>query len=337
MTHIISKIFACMAVFVGTAINAVADDAKDPFTRDLLILTDWFEGEFDNEEQVWFHYRSRAEGDPPIRIHTIHRRVDLPTFGEHVFYVEEFRDNDPANVIRQRLVTFTSDLEANAIRVKQGFFKDAESVLGAHNAPERLAFLSEDAVWFLDGCDVFVKRKADQFEGTMDSKTCVFGEGDARRYSVHDLTISKSKYWRIDQTFLVSDDSFHSGTPIGEPTQMRRARTYICAFRFYDEDGNEQLVDNLRVFSQGGTVSAVRESDGASFDILLREKEYPYYDSRPDFMYYSIRRTGEQRSVAFGVADANSRQFGAWIGELSAFCHREGYTFRESLEVIQDQ
>lgn len=329
------KLIACLSVACAPVAPTSADDASDPFARDLLILTDWFEGEFDNEEQIWFHHRSGADGEPPIRIHTIHKRVNMPVLGDHVFYVEEYRDHNPANIIRQRLVVFSSDLEENAIRVKQGFFKDAASIVGGHHSPEKIENLSEDAVWFMDACDVFLRRDVDQFEGGMKAKACVFGEGAERRYSVHNLAFSENKFWRTDQTFLVADDSFYSGTPINAPTKLRRSTPYICAFRFYDEDRNEQLVADLKVFSQGGTATAIRESDGASFDILIREKEYPYYDTRPDFMYYSIRRTGEQRSIAYGVADANSRQFGAFVGDMSVFCHREGYAFRESLEAIR--
>lgn len=336
MIRYLTKTLVGICVILGGLEPAAADDASNPFARDILILTDWFEGEFDNEEQVWFHYRSGAEGELPIRVHTIHKRVDMPSFGDHVFYVEEYRDHDPEKVIRQRLVVFSSDLDENAIRIKQGFFNDASSMRGAHLSPEIMESLSHGDVWFMEECDVFVRRKADQFEGRMKAKACVFGKGEKRRYSVHDLTISENKYWRTDQTFLVSDDSFHSGTPINEPTRLRRATPYVCAFRFYDENRNEQLVDNLKVYSQGGTATAVRESDGASFDILIREKEYPYYESRPDFMYYSIRRTGEQRSIAYGVADANSRQFGAYFDSMSAFCHQDGYTFRESTEILRN-
>ena len=208
------------------------------------------------------------------------------------------------------------------------------AVRGAHEDPAKAALISMDTVTFMAACDVFMRRVADQFQGGMKPKDCVFGEGEERRYSVHDLVLSETKYWRTDATFLLADGSFYRGTPLNEPTELRRSRIYFCDFYFYGSDRSQQVVNDLRVFSQGGSATAVRESDGQSFDILLREKEYPYYESRPDFIYYSIRRTGENRSVAFGVADPRSRQFGLNNGELAAFCHLDGYEFQELLEEL---
>lgn len=314
---------------------ATADDAEDPNARDLLILSEWFEGEFDNEEQLWFHRRSRAEGEPPVRIHMVNHRVSLPDFGEHVFYTEEYRDNDPQQVYRQRLVVFTSVPEKRAIRMQQGFFKEPAAVLGAQASPERLANLDAEDVVFLDDCDVWVRRMADQFQGAMMDRACVFGEGDLERYSVHEIVLSANKLWRKDATYLVADDSYHRGTPPGEMTELRRATTFICDFYFDGLDGGEaQESKGHRVFSQGGSATAVREADGQSFDVLLREKEYPYYETRPDFIYYSLRYSGELRSFTYGVADPQSRQFGAKSHGVGLFCHREGYEFQETVETL---
>lgn len=339
MRRAIARIFLCFLFSISTFAVASAN-YSDPFTRDILILTDWFEGEFDNEEQQWFHRRSRAEGEMPVRVHTIHKRLDLPVFGDHVFYVEEYKDNDPTDIIRQRLVVFSSDLEENAIRVKQGFFKKPDAVRGGHNDPKKLKKLKPKDVFFMDECDVFMRRNASQFEGGMKPKACVFGEGEKRRYSVHNMTVSEKKFWRVDATFLVANNSFHAGTPLNKPTELRRARIYSCDFYFYGGEGlgqerTQQSVEDLRVHSQGGSATVTRESDGAQFEIFLREKEYPYYETRPDFIYYSLRRSGEKlKSIAYGVADADSRQFGLNQGEMGTFCHQEGYNFRELVEQL---
>jgi len=321
-------------LLVLAAAPASADDAYDPNTRDLLVIAEWFEGEFDNEEQVWFHRRSRADGEEPTRLHVSNRRVELDQFGEHVFYVEEYRDHNPEEVYRQRLVVFSSEGANGSIRMQQGFFKNPQAVLGAQTDTTLLDNLAEDDVLFLDECDVFFRRIADQYHGSMRPKACVFGEGDERRYSVHDIVLSASKFWRVDATYRVSDDSFFRGTPPGTESQLRRAKIFYCSFYFYGDDGNTETISDLRVHGQGGTVTAVRSADNATFEILIRDKEYPYYATRPDFLYYSIRRFGEHRSIAFGVTDPDSRQFGTRAGEVGAFCHREGYAFREPVEML---
>ena len=323
---------ATLFVIAGTSLG---DDTMDPRTRDLLILTDWFEGEFDNEEQLWFHQRSAAPGEPPTRIHMNNARVELPAFGEHVFYTEEYKDNEPESVYRQRLVVFSSDTDNSAIRMRQGFFTDPPTIRGAHQDPSRIAKLGASDVTFIDACDVYFRRIADQFNGEMTFKQCVFGEGKERRYAVHTIALSQNKFWREDATYLLSDDSFFMGTRPGERTQLRRARTFYCDFYFAPLNGSTaQESKGHRVFSQGGSATVVRDADGQSFDVLIREKEYPYYAVRPDFIYYSIRHTGAERSEAYGVADPNSRQFGARANGVGVFCHREGYEFREPIEEL---
>ena len=328
------------AFMLGAAFVCSADaDTRpaDPFTRDLLMLSDWFEGEFDNEEQIWFEKDRRSatpEEKRHTRVHVSHKRVALPAFGDHVFYVEEYADNDPGNLVRQRFVTFASDPESGAIRMRQGFFRDSKAIAGAHNDASKLANITTDDVFFIDGCDVFWRRHADQFEGAMNDKSCVFGEGDKRRYSVHNLTLSADKYWRVDTTFLVSDDSLHVGHPVDEPYQMRRAKRFVCGVIFRHEDGSQQISD-LSLHSQGGTVDVIRAHDGAEFTILLRDKEYPFYSDRPDFMYFSVRREGEERSVAYSVHDVRSRTLGVSIPGMVAHCYREGYQFRETYEQLQ--
>ena len=326
-----------LALFLTTfALAATASGAQDsnPFARDVLILSEWFEGEFDNEEQRWFEADPRSatqESDRVLRMHVAHRRVQLPAFGNHVFYVEEYRHNDPSDVFRQRLVIFSEDLNEGAIRMQQGFFEDTTSVLGGHIDPDKLADVSPDDVTFLPQCDVYWQRVADQFEGRMKPKACVFGEGADRRYAVHNLTLSESKYWRVDTTFRVSDDSVFVGYPVDKPIKMNRVKPFRCEMFFYGDDGSQQVERDIAIHSQGGIARATRAADGVEFEILMRDKEYPYYETRPDFIYFSIRKVGQRRSIMFSVNDPSSRQLGMRNSEVGAFCHREGYAFREPI------
>lgn len=335
MRPIRTIMLAMTAVILSTSASA-AD--RDPMTRDLLLITGWFEGRFDNEEQRWFQGTVTPpipEIDKHIRVHTIHKRINMPALGEHVFYVEEYKNHDPSDVIRQRIVVFSTGGKDRTIRMQQGFFKDAKTVLGAHHNPGKVQRLSNSDIFFLDGCDVTWKRVADQFEGAMQPKACVFGEGDDRRYSVHNLYLSPAKYWRVDSSFRLSDDSLYAGKPVDEPFELRRAKIFDCGIYFFTDNQFEgQVVEGLELHSQGGTVSATRDSDGKAFEILMREKEYPYYDKRPDFLYFSLKKNGSARSIAFATTDPNARQIGVRAESIGAFCHRKGYEFREELSTL---
>lgn len=331
------------AALVRPAHSAGYDDSN---ARDLIILTKWFEGEFDSSEQIWFEKFDAAKVPEEMRaqrLHTLHKRIDVPKFGDHVFYVEEYANNDPAEIIRQRFVVFESDLDAGAIRMRQGFFKDSKHVLGAKN----LKNIQSEDLFFLDECDVFWKRRAGQFEGAMKPRACEFGEGETRRYSVHDLILSENSYWRIDATYLVSDDSFHIGNRAGHPTKMRKADRFSCDVSFKPENTQgmsftdvREKTENVRgnsIHSEGGTFIAVRSYDGKEFEYLMREKEYPFYDERPNFIYFSLREKGSPYSIAYTVSDLNSRRIGGQFGDFGFQCNREGYTFDQSLELLNNQ
>lgn len=340
MKKIVNAAAACAFCLSPLAISNAAE-GEHQFARDIKILTDWFEGDFDNEEQLWFHGRSKADGEAPIRVHTIHRRLDLPAFGEHVFYVEEYKDNNPEDIIRQRFVTFEADLEAGAIRMQQGFFRDGEKYLGAYDDPKAFSKLKLKDVFFMkdiapdNQCDVFWRRVADQFEGKMIEKGCrlgTTGEGPPR-YSVHDLTLSPEKYWRVDVSLLAEDDSLYRGEPLDRPTQMRRADLFQCEGSFRTDEGVQTLAP-FTIHNQGGTANITRDADNQSFDILMRKKEYPFYETRPDFLYFSIREEGAAQSLVYTVNDIASRRVGVSHAGMSVHCHRDGYEFRESLDAL---
>lgn len=342
MKHVCLAAIAAAILALSFPTPSQAEDANEhEFARDIKILTKWFEGHFDNEEQLWLHGRSRAKGEKPLRIHTVHIRLDLPDFGEHVFYVEEYQNNDPSDIIRQRFVTFEPDVEAGAIRMQQGFLKKGERYLGKYEDPAAFANLKKKDIFFMkdlapdNQCDVFWTRHLDQYEGKMVDKGCQLGtDGNGPpRYSVHNLSLSAEKYWRVDSSFLTADDSLHIGTPIDKPTRMRRAAMFQCQGTFRTGDKAQEF-GPIPLHNQGGTAQITREADGQAFDLLLRKKEYPFYETRPDFLYFSLREAGAPRSLVYTVSDIDARRLGVTFSGIAIHCHRSGYTFRETLEQL---
>jgi hypothetical protein len=63
----------------------------------------WFAGEFDNNRQVFVEREQKLPAaEVHQHIHSIFTKVDLPAFGPHVFYVQQYLDGDPAKIYRQR-------------------------------------------------------------------------------------------------------------------------------------------------------------------------------------------------------------------------------------------
>ncbi len=317
----------CLGIFLllcgGFSLKA---QKPDPNTRDLLILVKWFEGEFDNDSQLWYEGRMGIE-DEHERLHTIHAKIDAPEIGKHVFYIEEYTGDDTTNISRQRIVSFKSNAPEDTIEMELYFLKDAKKYIGAYNTPEVLKGFKKENLFGLDGCNVFFKRVGQQYQGSMKNKACVFGEGDLRRYSVHDMTISENQYWRVDRTFLIKDDSFHKGHPNAIPHKMRRADNYLCDIKFYvnsyaEPDPGDVSYKGIKIHDQGGFAWVLYPKNNKKYGFQLRDKEYPFYAEGSDFFMMRFIEEGQKRSNILVTAEPGAKKLSFNNGWASCFCQK---------------
>jgi hypothetical protein len=180
----------------------------------------------------------------------------------------------------------------------------------------------------LPECDVFWRAEADQYVGGMVGRSCVFGDGAQRRWSQHDLVLSATKYWRIDRTFELATGRLAVGHPSGVPHKLSRAKLFECNVNFYGTNylagpsPDDQAFTRQRLHSQGGTLRYTRKADGKTYVLRLRDKEYPYYETRPDFMFLSLRE-GDAPFIAYSLHDPDARFLGLNLGWMSVSCERE--------------
>lgn len=317
-----------VGVFAFSGCVSLVAAEPDANARDLTILTTWFEGEFDNDSQLWFEADRRwtgTEDDKHQRNHATHKRVTAPAIGEHVFFVEEYLDNDASTIWRRRLVNFESD-KKDEIRMRIYFLKNSKDY-DARNTEYTFDDITAAEVMNLPECDVFFKRVGEQYEGHMRVKKCQFGDGDELRYSEHDMIISKNQYWRIDRTRLVSNDEIFKGEKSSVPMKMRKARIYNCDINMpyisYAEPSPKDIkMKGLRVHNQGGQVEFLNPKTNKTTFLQLREKEYPYYKEGSDFFLMRIKEEGAVRSLALVTTAPNPERLSANVGGISASCKR---------------
>ncbi len=326
-------LFFCSYILLPACFADDGSFAADPNLRDMELLAKWFQGSFDNDEQLWVENRSDWWGLPDEkhdRIHATHKRIPNSTIGKYVFYVEEYINDDPANVGRQRIVSFESARDTLGVIMKLYFLKDAKQfLLGSSTHEQAIAQAKVEDLFGLDGCDVIFQRVGDQFQGSMRNKACQFGKGNELRYSVHNLIISKDQYWRVDRTFLVADDSFWKGHPNNEPHKMRRVNFYICDVSFYEKayylpSEKDKQYKGLRVHDQGGTAMVENPVDGKTYFIQLRNKQYPFYaleDS--NFFFLRFKEKEAKASTALAFAEPEAKKIGFQMNWASAICECE--------------
>lgn len=314
--------------FLSIPIGYAAGAPGDPSMRDLQRIVAWFEGEFDNRDQVWFEADTRSQYPDAGRhehIHSTHLRLNLPEFGEYVFYVEDYRDDDPQKVFRQRLVTFES-ARYDGVLMKLWFFKDPDAVRNSNRVAGDLERLTRADVTDIVGCDVYWLPQGDQYVGGMRSKACEWGEGRDRVYSQFDLVLAAESYWRLDRSFQAGSDKLVSGNPSGVPHKLNRARLFTCDVRFYGDYPESPHPDNeeylgLPIHNQGGSIQVTRRKNGKHYTFLLIDKKHPYYDERSDFMYFSVREEGGP-IIAYSLDDRTAAYIGFHLGWMVVACER---------------
>ncbi|MEM8892097.1 MAG: chromophore lyase CpcT/CpeT [Bacteroidota bacterium] len=323
-----SSIFTCI-ILMGMFIGSLPIFAQsDPYARYLRILLEYFEGEFDNDSQIWLEGRRDWKGNPEEkhqRLHISHTRILHDQVGAHAFYVEEFLEDDSQNISRQRVVSFMSDPEAGGIRMKIFFLKDAAKYAGAQYKTELLDGLTQEELFRIETCDLIFQRQGEQYQGSMEDKACQFGEGAEKRYAVHDMIISKDQYWRVDRSFLVKDDSFHKGHPNDEPYKLRRATYYNCNVSFHEKayyipSEKDKRYTDIKIHNQGGMHWFENPINGKKYAVQLREKEYPFYTEGSDFFMMRFKEEGKLASEVIVTTAPHASSISFQIGWASAQC-----------------
>ena len=291
--------------------------------RELEYLMTIWPGDYDNREQLTFDAgvgKTDLETGGHLRVHAQIRRVELPAFGDHVLYVEEYKNNDPRSIFRQRLYVLTADEEEKAIRVRLLFFKDGKAYLGAHGDPGRLASLTQDDLSSLEGCDVFIRRDGDWLAGAMENKACVFGEGDGRRYADYQLRIAQDRYWFRDRSLNAATDEIIEQVADFSWHQLERARWFACMVDFPREPGGRPVVTHhyLKMHDQGGTFPFTHP-DGRDMVLTMRNT-WSYGMQRETFVIVVQEGDESGPTLVYAWGNPGADRIGVNPGYLRVQC-----------------
>ena len=301
--------------------SAHADEAA-VLDKDFHTMMSWFPGVYDNQEQVYFE--AEQEVDEALRherIHHVFEPVDLPAFGEHVFYVQQHLNDDPTQIYRQRIYTFRPDYEEDAIRLTIHIPNDVSSLVDAHLDPTKLSGLSPEQTRVLTGCDVFWRRQANHFVGYMTPNACsyVSSESGKRIIFNDDLLLTEEALWISDRA---QDEEGNRvfGHPTGVPHKNRKARRFECWMTAMQRDGEWTFRRGLEIYDQGGMVWLETEEEAPQqVGIKMRNVRWPYGNNRPSLVLYAYR-PNEDRAVSYAWADPSAQRIGINLRWMQASC-----------------
>jgi len=153
--------------------NNKASTTKDSLKQDLNELLDWFPGEYDNHQQVYREAVLNTSKEMRHRqTHHIFHSVSLDFIEGKQIYAQQSQHYDLNDIYRQRIYAFNVDEAEQAIRLTIYTPKDPSKLKNAHLNPSQFESLTLDDFILKPGCDVFWKRKNDQFEGYLKENAC---------------------------------------------------------------------------------------------------------------------------------------------------------------------
>lgn len=329
MTRRVARCFvAALALGGMLAVPAVADRAQ--LEADLAQMLDWFGGRFDNYAQFREDESGEVE-EPHGRIHSIFKPVELPAVGEHVFYVEQYADGDPAKIYRQRIYDFRINDEKQAVELVIFAPSDAEAVRGAHLDAGKLDGLTPETMRSYPGCEVTWTRhgrgtEGDHFIGLVPRGPCTVVSSRSGRTLVimDDLYLDADEIWIQDRA-EDSEGNWVYGHRGGVAHKLRKVRWFDCwaaapKEAAESEDDDWDLWRPIEVHDQGGRHALVppgAEQERYSFDLF----NATYRGERSvDVLELAIRERGKDRSIAYAWADPASSRIGINLRVLQVGC-----------------
>lgn len=159
------------------ALSACATSYAAPASLETQLdeLLTWFPGTYENHQQV---YRQAIADLPASERHRHRHHTFQPVFiagipGRQI-YAQQYQHYDPQDLYRQRVYAFTVNAAEQAIQLTIYTPNDPDRLTDMHLDPAKQAALSADDFFLKPGCEVYWKKRDDQYEGYLKDGACSY-------------------------------------------------------------------------------------------------------------------------------------------------------------------
>ncbi len=317
-----SALLAPFFIFPAAASEQNSAEAKI-LQRDFSRMMSWFPGEYDNQEQVYFE--DELGVDSAVRhnrIHHIFAPVDLENFAGTTFYVQQYQNDDPSDIYRQRIYSFEPDYEENAVRLTIYTPKDPKPLINAHLDTAKLAGLTPRDFRTVEGCEVFWKAQINAFHGYMKENACKVDSRASGQTLIitDDLLLTENEIWIRDEA-RGSDGAYIFGNKAGVHHKNRKARAFKCWLSIKKEDGSFTFDPNIKIHDQGGRAWIDGEPGvHPRVGIKMRNVVWPYGTNRPSLVLYVYEGDDEDRAVSYAWATPEADRIGINLRFMQGSC-----------------
>lgn len=319
----------CTAILFSTLLFATTNFAQTPLDNDLKQMMTMFTGEFDNFQQVWKEREDKAN-EVHEHIHSIFFPVTLPAFGANVFYVKQYMDGNPQKIYRQRIYSFKTNPQEQAIQLDIYSFPVDSLYFDSHLNPAKLAALTPGVMTQTQGCAVYWKKTpgGDAFIGYMKDKACNFvSKRTGKKIFVTDsLRLTNNEIWIRDEA-SDEDGNYVFGNKAKIHHKLQRCRFFKAwmAVRLNEpkEGEKEQYVSirNVTLHDQGQRFRCIGEVEGKPTPTKYwAELSQVVYQTGLPVMKFAIYEEGKDKAVAYTWTNPEARQIGINMRSLQGSC-----------------
>ncbi len=319
------------SLMIGSGSNtAVAQDNGDIentayakiLKRDFNRLMEWFPGRYDNQEQVYFNDNLDVpEDERHGRVHHIFAPVDMPSFPGESFYIEQYQNNDPTDVYRQRIYSFEPDFEENAIKMVIYIPKDSKPLLGAYKDPSKLEGLKPSDFTIYPGCEIYWRYQNNHFVGVSQEAGCrVKSQRSGKTLIIKDnIQLSKDSIW-IKDTATDEEGNYVYGNKAGIHHKNNRAATFNCWVAPQKKDGSYGFLNGLEAHDQGGWIYIPATKDYDKIAFRMRNVNWPSGNNRPSRVLYAYQGDDQEKAVSYAWTSPDEPRIGMNLRWVQVSC-----------------
>lgn len=237
--------------------------------------------------------QGRNATEAHAHLHSIFKRVPLPAFGTHVFYVQQYLDGTPSSIYRQRLYSF-ADAQANAEIVLSIYsFDDATQFVDAQLDLTKLTkaagLAPGNGTSALPGCEVHISKSSDGvFRGQTGPSCVVVDHYTGDKIRIEDSNAFAPNYVSIhERGFNATTGAvvFGGSTP-DMLNRTRAAREFEGYVAVEHDDGTWVQMSIASIHDVGQIVPVVSATNETTPYAI--ELAYCVYPSGPDGKPFSV-------------------------------------------------
>jgi CpeT/CpcT family (DUF1001) len=312
----------------------------------------WFEGEFDNNEQVWQQQQTaekegKAIVEPFEHIHHLFVKVDAPNVGEHVYFVRQTFAGDPirelldspkldskiGKIYRQRIYRFSTlpsqiaqdgTEKSGQIILEIFSFLDEAEYQDLHLRADQASAMRLDELKATPGCDVQWQFDAVQaaFVGSMKKNACkIVSKSSGKPIFINDkLRLSQTQ---LDIQDVARDDE---GKLVwgrtDEAAHENRKVTYFTGWaaisrepKAQDHTGKYSFQSGIKLHNEGDRVQ-LKYDDGKPSGYWIELAQLTYQDTKTPILKLALIDELTNKSATYIWANTDATRIGMnlkWI------------------------